>query len=57
MQYRKRTGREDADASGMGMGEWKVWKTDERVVRQMREILDRASAASPPNSGGLSGSP
>ena len=56
MQYRKRTGREDVDAIGMGMGEWKAWKTDEHVVRQMRGILDRAVAASPPNSG-LSGSP
>lgn len=55
MQYRKRTGREDADANGMGMGEWKVWKTDECVVRQMRGILDRAAAASPPNSAGPSG--
>jgi len=49
MQYRKRTGREDIDAVGMGMGEWEVWKTDEQVVRQMRGILDRAAAASPQN--------
>ena len=55
MQYRKRTGREDADANGMGMGEWKEWKTEEHVVRQMRGILDRAAAASPPISAGLSG--
>lgn len=55
MQYRKRTGREDADALGMGMGEWKVWKTDEHVVRQMRGILDRAASASPPNFAGQSG--
>lgn len=54
MQYRKRTGREDTDANGMGMGEWNVWRTDEYVVRQMRGILDRAVAASPPNSAGLS---
>ena len=55
MQYRKRTGREDVDANGMGMGEWKVWKTDEYVVRQMRGILDQAAAASPQNSAGLNG--
>jgi len=54
MQYRKRAGREDVDAIGMGMGEWKMWTTDEHVVRQMRGILDRAAAASPPNSAGLS---
>ncbi|KAF9647434.1 hypothetical protein BDM02DRAFT_3117000 [Thelephora ganbajun] len=57
MQYRKRVGREDTDAIGMGMGEWKVWKTDEHAVRQMRGILDRAAAASPPNSAGLIGLP
>jgi hypothetical protein len=45
MQYRKKLGREDLDALGMGMGEWKVWKTDEHTVRQMRGILDRATAA------------
>ena len=55
MQYRKRTTREDVDAVGMGMGEWRTWETDEHVVRQMRGILDRAVAASPPNSAGLSG--
>ena len=55
MQYRKRAGREDLDATGMGMGEWKVWQTDEHVVRQMRAIIDRAVAASPINSAGLSG--
>ena len=54
VQYRKRAGREDPDAIGMGMGEWKMWRTDEHVVRQMRGILDRAAAASPPNSAGLS---
>jgi copper homeostasis protein len=54
MQYRKRAGREDLDATGMGMGEWKVWQTDEHVVRQMRAIIDRAVAASP-NSAGLGG--
>jgi hypothetical protein len=53
MQYRKKTGREDSDAIGMGMGEWKVWKTDEHVVRQMRAIIDRAAAASPPGINGL----
>lgn len=57
MQYRKRTGREDPDAVGMGMGEWKVWRTDERVVRQMRGILDRATVASPPNATGMNGTP
>lgn len=57
MQYRKRAGREDVDATGMGMGEWKAWKTEEHVVRQMRGILDRAVAASPQNFTGLSGSP
>jgi len=57
MQYRKRTGREDVDGIDMGMGEWKTWETDERVVRQMRGILDRAVAASPPNSAGLGGLP
>ena len=57
MQFRKRTGREDPDAIGMGMGEWKVWKTDEDVVRQMRAIIDRAAAASPPNAPGINGMP
>lgn len=57
MQYRKRTGREDPDAIGMGMGDWKVWRTDEHVVRQMRAIIDRAAAASPPITPGTSGSP
>ena len=49
MQYRRRTGREDVGAVGMGMGEWEAWQTDEHVVRQMRGILDRAVAASPSN--------
>lgn len=57
MQYRKRTGNSDADANGMGMGGWQVWRTEEHVVRQMRGILDRAAAASPPNSDGLGGLP
>lgn len=57
MQYRKRTGMEDPDATGMGMGEWKVWKTDERIVRQMRSIIDRAAAASPSNAPEISGLP
>jgi hypothetical protein len=57
MQYRKRTGREDVDATSMGMGEWEVWKTDEHVVRQMRGILDRAAATSSPDSVGLSEPP
>ena len=54
MQYKKRVGREDPDALGMGMGDWKVWKTDERMIRQMRGILDRATATSPPNNAGIS---
>jgi len=57
MQFRKRAGREDQGAIGMGMGEWKVWKTDERMVRQMRGIIDRATAASPPNAMGINGPP
>lgn len=51
MQYRKRATREDVDGVGMGFGEWKTWETDERVVRQMRGILDRAVAMSPPPQG------
>lgn len=53
MQFRKRLGREDLEALGMGMGEWKVWKTEEDVVRQMRDILDRATGSSPPNGAGI----
>jgi len=34
MQYR----RED-----MGMGEWEIWRTDERTVAQIRQIIDRAT--------------
>jgi len=57
MQYKKKIGTEDVDANGMGMGEWKVWRTEEDVVRQMRVILDRAVAADSPNSSKLSVSP
>ena len=57
MQFKKRTGTEDVDANGMGMGEWEVWRTEEDVVRQMRAILDRAVAADSPNSSTLSVSP
>jgi copper homeostasis protein len=57
MQYRKRVGREDTEAIGMGMGDWKVWKTDEDMVRQMRAIIDRAAAPSPSNAAGVSGLP
>lgn len=45
MEYRKRVGRDDPDAVGMGMGDWKVWKTSEDVVRKMRGIIDLAVAA------------
>lgn len=57
MEYRKRTGMEDPGAVGMGMGEWREWKTNEQVVRQMRGIIDRAAAASPPITTGTSGLP
>ena len=57
MQYKKKTGMEDVDANDMGMGEWKVWGTEEDVVRQMRVILDRAVSPDSPNSSKLSASP